>query len=480
MKFREVPYYSQLLLVFLLYISAALISQHFSINPGNISPIWLPSGLMVSMVFLLGYRIWPAIFFGAIVGNISQYIDLSSITGFMTCLSSALLNGLGDAIGIVGSVYLYFRFQSKSEHVLSNLSGFSVFLLFCVVLGSFVSAIFGVTGLWFNGFIESENYFISLITWFVGDGVGVLVITPLLLSFFVERGSYFSNRSFIECAVFVTCWLFLLSWKVFSSQPSEILPPVIFFSLPLIVWSIIRFGFKMTLSLMVINACISTLDFVLSQSSFNASANLEALINLQLHLALLTTSVCLFGVVASERSYLIRSLSEQLEHDPLTGSFTRRYINQRINDEFERTERHGLPFGLIMFDIDDFKKINDKYGHQVGDQVLIKVTEVIQKELRSIDVLARWGGEEFMLLVPDTNLSGTEKLAERLRHVIESYNFGIDERITISLGVCVVSMKVSIEDMLINLDQAMYKSKRDGKNKVSVIGPETSYLQCAT
>ena len=158
----------------------------------------------------------------------------------------------------------------------------------------------------------------------------------------------------------------------------------------------------------------------------------------------------------------------QYDHDPLTGASTRPCFIKAVDTEVQRLKRYGEHFSLIMFDIDYFKVVNDTYGHDKGDEILKKLVVLVQEDLRDIDTLARWGGEEFLILLPNTSASGAHQFAERCRKKTECHHFNIDNNVTISLGIIESMPDVSFADMLRNVDIAMYQSKNNGRNKSTV------------
>ena len=150
----------------------------------------------------------------------------------------------------------------------------------------------------------------------------------------------------------------------------------------------------------------------------------------------------------------------------LTGLFNRGKLDWELDRELERAERYDRGFSLIMFDIDGFKSINDRFGHQKGDEILIGVAEVIRDRVRGADIPGRWGGEEFMLLCPETTRSGAVELAETLRNDIEGKEFGIAERVTASFGVAEYRSGERREQLIERVDRGLYEAKRLGKNRV--------------
>lgn len=158
--------------------------------------------------------------------------------------------------------------------------------------------------------------------------------------------------------------------------------------------------------------------------------------------------------------------------DELTQIFNRRYFNQRFEREMQRAIRYERPLSIIMVDIDYFKTYNDTHGHLYGDVVLQKVAKILGSNLRKADIVARFGGEEFVVLLPEIDKSGAVQVAEKLRMAIESYNFPKAAtqpagRLTISLGVGVYpDDAVNAEDLLQIADRALYVAKENGRNRV--------------
>ncbi len=163
----------------------------------------------------------------------------------------------------------------------------------------------------------------------------------------------------------------------------------------------------------------------------------------------------------------------QLEHlsqtDALTGIGNRLYFNRSLNKEIQRSRRYKSDLSLLMFDIDFFKKVNDNYGHDVGDQVLVEISAVIQSLLRETDILCRFGGEEFAIIMPETGLIEAEKSAERLRSTIEKVSTSeFPSKLTISFGVGQVTKWDNEKTILKRVDNALYSAKELGRNRVVV------------
>ncbi len=146
-------------------------------------------------------------------------------------------------------------------------------------------------------------------------------------------------------------------------------------------------------------------------------------------------------------------------HDQLTKIYNRQKFYEILKYERANVKRHNDSLSLIMFDIDYFKKVNDTYGHETGDAVLINLAQLITNNLRETDIFARWGGEEFMILLPRTNINGAFKTAKILKDIVQNYKDSKTPRITISLGVAEISQIQDDDEALQMVDKALYKAK---------------------
>jgi diguanylate cyclase (GGDEF)-like protein len=177
-----------------------------------------------------------------------------------------------------------------------------------------------------------------------------------------------------------------------------------------------------------------------------------------------------FGFVALLTLRLVRRLQDQSLRDALTGVFNRRMLDQELSREWQRWRRGGSCFALLSLDLDHFKRINDTHGHLAGDRVLAQAAQRLVALARSIDTLARTGGEEFVLLLPQTDAVGARVVAERLRSAIGDLPFdlgGTLQRVTVSAGLVVAGQRdADVTQLLQRADKALYLAKADGRDRV--------------
>lgn len=208
------------------------------------------------------------------------------------------------------------------------------------------------------------------------------------------------------------------------------------------------------------------LDHVLdAESAFNLFGALLSLV-VQSRYSELARQEVLRGLLESNRA-----LQRLSTHDRLTGLYNRHKLDQRLGEEVARAQRHGSPFCVAMIDIDHFKRVNDSHGHAVGDLVLQCLGHLMLRGRRASDMVGRWGGEEFLILCPETHLDGGVLVAERLRVAAQDCPMPEAGRVTLSAGVAEFRRGDSVESLLARADAALYRAKAAGRNRVEANAP---------
>jgi len=177
------------------------------------------------------------------------------------------------------------------------------------------------------------------------------------------------------------------------------------------------------------------------------------------------------SLVGLSAGRLVMQISAMADRDYLTGCLNRRALEKRLQIEFDRNRRTGEPLACVFFDLDHFKRINDMHGHGVGDQILKHTVQLIQQHLRAVDALGRFGGEEFMVLMPDTPLAGAQEAANRMRLALLDSPLRADNAniaLSASFGVAVLRSSETQEGLMHRADSAMYEAKRLGRNRVEI------------
>jgi len=173
-----------------------------------------------------------------------------------------------------------------------------------------------------------------------------------------------------------------------------------------------------------------------------------------------------------ERHELLQAQAAKLEElattDALTGAYNRRKFNELILAEIERVRRYGHPLSLFILDIDHFKRINDTRGHETGDEVLVVLAGLIRAGIRATDSLARWGGEEFVVLSPEVTVEEAMGLAERLRAAAGTHEYSFVGKVTASIGVAQHRAGETADELFARADEALYRAKQGGRDRVEL------------
>jgi diguanylate cyclase (GGDEF)-like protein len=182
---------------------------------------------------------------------------------------------------------------------------------------------------------------------------------------------------------------------------------------------------------------------------------------------------------AVQNSRYVERVKMMALRDGLTGLFNRRYFEEKVSEEITRSLRYGHPLSMLMIDLDHFKLVNDEFGHLLGDEVLRQASTIFTRQLRKVDSICRYGGEEFAIILPDTNLAAAISVGEKLRRAIEAHHFpGVSRPVTISVGVAIFPSNGTDRDDLVRpADQSLYEAKQLGRNRVQPASADTPQVK---
>jgi len=165
---------------------------------------------------------------------------------------------------------------------------------------------------------------------------------------------------------------------------------------------------------------------------------------------------------------MVRSLDLASRIDGMTGLANRRDIMEKIDREATRSQRHQHPFTIVLVNVDKFKQVNDTYGYNAGDDVLVEISRVLRSCVRNEDICARWGGEEFLLLLPETNAEASLSVANKVLESVSMTEFKANKpgiRITVSIGICEHDLSQSVQECISKVNQAVLLAKQNGRNR---------------
>lgn len=154
--------------------------------------------------------------------------------------------------------------------------------------------------------------------------------------------------------------------------------------------------------------------------------------------------------------------------DRLTGLYNRHKLDELLKQQFSLAKRYQTSFAVMILDIDHFKQMNDTYGHHVGDKTLIEFSQILQNSVRQSDMVGRWGGEEFLIIIPEADKVSRRKMGEKIRSSIEQHRFDVVGQVTVSIGLAVYKKEEELDNLLSRADTALYSAKQKGRNRLMV------------
>ena len=316
-------------------------------------------------------------------------------------------------------------------------------------------------------FLIPDYLFVKDIDSFIIIAAGrmLFIITIIIFYFMISRIKESKNLAYaITVFEFISVLLFLFVLYQYKT------PNYLIQSFGVLVILLAFFMVPNRLINMIIVSGFASLAFILMSMYYIKNIKLTEFYAGIVYISIFNV---LFGIMAWMNNYNKRiqylngkELIRLSTIDSLTGAFNRLKFDEELKKWAGLSKRYGTPLSLIILDFDDFKKINDAYGHLVGDNVLIESVRLFKSCIRETDIFARWGGEEFTILLPNTDLSNAANLAERLRSLLAGYRFKDVGQVTCSFGVANMNLNDNIENFLQKVDKMLYVSKNSGKNQV--------------
>lgn len=309
----------------------------------------------------------------------------------------------------------------------------------------------------------------SVITDTWGLILAMIVYASFVLSF--RYSKLFTEETHWKLAIETWGMFLFITWSVYNSGGID--SPLFNLYVLVIIVSALTLGKIITvLEVLLIAAIYFYLGRVNSLESIFSIVELGEMI-------VIFVPILLVGYVTTLLAADIQYAREELillsDTDEMTGLKNRRAFKSELSNEVKKGARYKRPFSLMMLDADNLKQVNDQYGHGIGDKLIVTLARTIQESLRSTDVLARYGGDEFIVMLPETSANRAIEVAERIRLGVENTSFSADgDRVssTLSIGIsCFPDDSGDSEDIIDRADQALYESKRKGRNTVSYLPP---------
>jgi len=431
------------------YILAGKLSLRLASVHPSASPFWPPTGIAIATLLILGRRFWPAILLGAFI------VNLTTAGSWVTSAGIAL----GNTLEALLAAFLVTRF-ANGRRVFEQTWDILRFALYAGLLSTAVAATLGVSSLTLGGFAPLNEYGLIWRTWWLGDAAGALIFTPVLLLWIENARLQWSVRQILEAsAMFLLAFLTagIIFGPIFHTHIKN--DPWTFLCLPFLVWAAFRFSPREAATVICLLCIVEVVGTVHGYGPFARESMNDSLLLLQSFIGLQALMILLFAAEVSERRRQEEHAKLLAVRDPLTGLANYRLLMERIGTEIKRYARNNQPFSILLMDLDGLKKINDVHGHSVGSLAICRVAEALHLSCRAIDTPARYGGDEFAVVLPETSREAANRVAQRIsQRLAEDVEV---PRLTVSIGIAEYPLDgVTVEEMVNAADKALYGRKR--------------------
>ena len=440
------------------YFIAAKLGLRLAFANPSATAIWPCTGIALAALLILGYRVLPGIFFGAFLVNL------------MTAGSAATSLGIavGNSLEAVVGCYLVSRFAGglRAFDTTQNIFRFA---FLASMVSTTVSATIGVTTLGLGGLASWPEYGPIWCTWWLGDGVGAILVTPLILLWRENPRFDWSRKQIVELT-FLFAGLFLTGWIVFGGQFHSVVRnyPLEYLCIPFVIWAAFRFGRRKAATAICALATMAAWGTLHGFGPFSRESQNTSLLLLQAFMGIIAITILSLAAETTERKRADERVRQLAVTDPLTGIGNYRHLMDTLDSEIKRHARTGHSFALLLFDLNGLKKINDTHGHHVGSRALCRFADALRLHCREIDTAARYGGDEFVLILPETNAEGARHANRRISLVLE--NDQEEPKLSVGVGASVYPNDgLSIQELLRVADEALYHDKRNFPGKSAIL-----------
>ncbi|PYR16842.1 MAG: hypothetical protein DMF94_26215 [Acidobacteria bacterium] len=414
--------------------AAYVVGGKLGLRLANVNPsatvVWPPAGIALAAFLVIGYRVWPVILVAAFM------VNLTTAGNAATSLGIATGNTLEAAVG----AYLVNRFAHGGE-VFDREENIFRFAILAGMSSTVVSATIGVTCLALSGFADWSQYGAIWSEWWMGDMIGILVVAPPLV--------LWSTRP-------VRLW---------TGRISE--PAVLFLGLMLIGLGVFGGLIPSTAATMLLSG-IAIWGTLYGFGPFIRQSPHQSILLLQAFTGLMSVMTLAVAALVKQHRQVEEDLRRLAVSDSLTGLANHRRFIEVLDEEVQRSQRTNRPFAVVMLDLDDLKSINDRHGHLVGNRALCRLADILRASCRSIDTAARFGGDEFGMILVETETQAARGVAQR---VCEQLAVEAEvPSLSASAGVAVYPRDGERVDRLLQAaDRGLYEMKNSNRGGTLVV-----------
>jgi len=437
------------------YFVAGKLGLKLAFVNASATPVWPCTGIALAAFLVLGYRAWPAILAGAFLVNFTNAGSLA------TSLGIAAGNTLEGVVGC----YLVNR-SAAGRHAFEHAQDIFKFAFLAGIVSTTVSATIGVTTLAAAGFAPWVMYGSIWTTWWLGDAVGAVVVTPFVLLWWENPRLHWTRKQLIELA-FLFAGLFFTGWIVFSGRFHSAVKnyPLEYLCVPFLIWAAFSFGRRKAATAIALLAAIATWGTTHGFGPFSRESQNTSLLLLQTFVGIMAITTMALAAEVTEHKRADEYVRQLAVTDPLTGLANYRRLLDALDLEIKRYDRSERPFSIVLLDLDGLKKINDTYGHLVGTDAICRLANILRIHCRAIDTAARYGGDEFVLVLPETESHAALRVADRIADRLRTD--GDEPPVTVSTGIAVYPHDgKTIAELLGAADQVLYRKKASSKKNL--------------
>ena len=430
------------------YFVAGRLGLRFAVVNPNATAVWPPAGIALAALLLAGYEVWPAIMAGAFL------VHLSTTGSVPIAVAIAAGNTLEGLLG----AYLVNRF-ARGRRVMDRARDIFTLALLAGIVSTAVSATAGVLAISLDGQARWSDFGSIWLTWWLGDAVGDLVVAPAVLLWAQRPRVHWTRRQTLEAAALLLC-IGVVGIAVFDG----LFPwrsrhyPLEFLCVPLLLWAAFRFEPREAATAVLVLSGVAIAGTLAGFGPFARPTYGESLLLVQAFTGVTAIMTLVLAAAVAERREAEERLRRLAVSDPLTGLSNYRQLVQALETEIKRSSRTDRPFAVVLMDLDGLKTINDRFGHLVGSLALRRVAETLLGSCRGIDTAARFGGDEFALVLPETGDAAAWHVARRIAERVS--RDGEQPVISVSVGVAVHPRDgASLEGLLNAADRSLYDAK---------------------
>jgi diguanylate cyclase (GGDEF)-like protein len=408
------------------------------------------AGIALAAFLMLGDWVWPAVYAGAFLVNVTT----PGGGGFIPSLFIATGNTWEGLL----AAYFVVRF-ANGRQAFDHPRDVMRYTILAALLSPMLGATVGATTLAVAGQAPWSQYGLLWVIWWLGDAGAIFVVTPLILLWNTNFGVRWDLRRVLEAAALAAV-TFVAAEVVFGRlfPTTSVDYPLSFLPMPVFIWAAFRFdrrGAAVTVAIVSVVAVIGTL---LGLGPFARFPRDVSLILLQIFTSISAVTALVLAAVVLERRRVEEQLRLLAVSDPLTGLANYGHLIDVLETEVQRSRRTERPFAVLFLDMDHLKKINDEFGHLVGSRSLWRIAEALRKTCRTIDTAARYGGDEFALVLPESGQEAAHRLERRVKELLAA-----DKelpRLSVSSGVASYpSDGDTAEQLLHAADRMLYDAK---------------------